>query len=286
MLKIGDKVLKINNKWLKGQEDPLNPLNLPPYTLRLKYTEGVTPTFSKGTAVQVSSSPNVWDLTYENSNWDSLVGDQSNQRGELLEVLGGNTSNVTAMNGLFGNCKKLTTVALFDTSKVTNTSWMFKWCDYLTSVPLFNTSKVTNMDGMFVGCQRLMIVPFFETHNVTSFYQTFADCNLLQYSPQFDTYSAISMYEMYRSCHSLRTIPLLYSKNVTNMHSMFYDCTIVESGLIAFYNYAMSFIDDKPDSEDEMFPGKIFDHAWTFRNCGSSSVTGAQELAQIPSDWK
>ena len=46
---------------------------LPPYTIRLKFTEGVTPTFSKGTGVQVSSSPNVWDLYHQANRWNNLL---------------------------------------------------------------------------------------------------------------------------------------------------------------------------------------------------------------------
>ena len=42
---------------------------LPPYTIRLKYKQGTTPTFSKGTGVLVDSDENVWDLTYVNDNW-------------------------------------------------------------------------------------------------------------------------------------------------------------------------------------------------------------------------
>ena len=64
-------ILKINGDWLKPSSypeppEPPAPL-LPDKTIRLKYVDGVTPTFSKGTAVQVSSSPNVWDLTCNDS---------------------------------------------------------------------------------------------------------------------------------------------------------------------------------------------------------------------------
>ena len=43
---------------------------LPDNTIRLLYKDGVTPTFAKGTATQVSQSPNVWDLTYNNTYWN------------------------------------------------------------------------------------------------------------------------------------------------------------------------------------------------------------------------
>lgn len=70
-----NKLLLINNKLMKVSEgpDPYNPLGLPPYTIRLKYKQGVTPTFSKGTGTLVDAEQNIWDLTYENSDWSSLL---------------------------------------------------------------------------------------------------------------------------------------------------------------------------------------------------------------------
>jgi len=129
MIKFGNDIIKVNNSWLTTGEptppgpgpDPYNPLNLPPFTIRLLYEDGVTPSFSKGTGVQVSSSPNVWDLTYENSDWNRLLSVDR----EVLEVLGANTTNVTDMNYLFTNCSSLYSVPLFDTRNVTNMSHMF-----------------------------------------------------------------------------------------------------------------------------------------------------------------
>lgn len=122
--------------------------SLPPYTIRLRFADGVTPTFSKGTGTLVDVENNIWDLTYENTDWDKLLRGKSN----LLEVIDGNTSDVTAMNSMFVSCTSLTSVSLFDTSNVTNMASMFSICSSLTSVPLFNTSNVTNMPNMFYGC--------------------------------------------------------------------------------------------------------------------------------------
>lgn len=150
-----DKLLRFNNKLITNGNgivgkaiDPYNPLNLPAYTIRLKYDDGYTPTFNKGTGVQVSQSPNVWDLTYENDSWYDLF----NQRTRLLEVLGANTTGVTNMSRTFIACYNLTSVSLFDTSNVTSMAAMFSYCGSLTSVPLFNTNKVTSMVSMFSNC--------------------------------------------------------------------------------------------------------------------------------------
>lgn len=131
--------------WFAGSETPAS---LPDYTIRLKFTDGVTPTFSKGTAVQVSESPNIWDLTYENSDWSELLKNNS----DLIEVIEANTEDVVNMSSMFSGCLILTSVALFDTSNVTNMSDMFINCNYLTTIPLFDTSNVTTTNYMFNNC--------------------------------------------------------------------------------------------------------------------------------------
>lgn len=177
IIKYNNKVVSSNSRWVGYTHvDPYNPLNLPPYTIRLKYTDGVTPTFSKGTAVQVSSSPNVWDLTYENSNWSQLLYTHS----DLLEILGANSTGVTNMGAMFDSCTSLVSVPLFDTSSITNMGYMFGGCESLESVPLFDTSSVTNMNSMFGGCESLVSVPLFDTSNVTDISYAFHWCPNVQ----------------------------------------------------------------------------------------------------------
>ena len=151
-VKIVDKAPNAIPVWFNGGSEPgpgpgPEP-SLPPFTLRLKFTEGITPSFYKGTGVQVSSSPNIWDLTYENTDWGYLL---SYWYG-LLEVIGGNTSDVRKMNYTFSDCRSLTSVSLFDTSNVSSMSYMFSDCRSLTSVPLFDTSNVTIMQYTFCNC--------------------------------------------------------------------------------------------------------------------------------------
>ena len=82
---------------------------------------------------------NKMDLDYETSNID--------------------TSNITDMNYMFLNCKKLTSLDLsnFNTSNVTDMYAMFNGCSNLTSLDLsnFNTSDVTDMHSMFRSCSNL-----------------------------------------------------------------------------------------------------------------------------------
>lgn len=195
-----------------GSGDPLNPLNLPAKTIRIKFVDGFTPNVSAsyGSATQVSSTAgnNVWDITTLSTSWEYLndhigaIDGFSFEDPNTLAVLGANASGITAINSMFYGSNSLTTVRLFDTSSVTVMSSAFYGCYSLTSIPLFNTSSCTNMNYTFRGC------------------------------------------------------------------------TGVESGALALYQQASS--QTTPPSN----------HSGCFYDCGSDTVSGAAELAQIPSDWK
>ena len=268
--------------------------SIPTYTIRLKYVDGVSPTFSKGTGVQVSSSPNIWDLTYQNSDWSQLLKDQHN----LIEVIHANSTGVTNMASMFNGCYSLTTVPAFDTSsvtdmsymfygnnqlssiqlidtsKVTNMSHMFHACNVIRSIPTFNTSNATDMSYMFFACGLLETVPLLDTSSVNNMQNMFNACTSLTSVPLFDTSLATDMSYMFNGCSSLISVPLLDTSSVTTMYRMFYSCRNVQSGALALYQQAST--QTTPPSN----------HNRTFYQCGSNTVTGAAELAQIPSDWK
>ena len=73
-----------------------------------------------------------------------------------------NTSEVTNMTWMFGNCTELTSLDLthFNTTKVTDMSAMFYSCESLSSLDLssFSTSQVTRMPSMFYRCTNLRTV--------------------------------------------------------------------------------------------------------------------------------
>ena len=256
--------------WLSlRSSDPYNPLGLPPYTIRLKFNGTGTPSFSKGTAVQVTSSPNVWDLTYENADWTELLRNQTS----LIEVLGANTSSVTSMNGMLNNCTSLTSVPLFDTSSVTGMNNMLNNCTSLTSVPLFNTSSVTHMKLMFYNCTSLTAVPLFDTGSATNMSYMFYSCTALTTGPLFDTSSVTDMNTMFRGSRAQTSVPLFDTSSVTHMEYMLFNCRNVASGSYALYQQASS--QSTPPSY----------HIDCFANCGVDTTTGAAELAQIPTDW-
>jgi len=70
-----------------------------------------------------------------------------------------NTSSVTSMANMFGDCTKLTSlnVSKFNTANVTNMYGMFQNMSKLEAIDVskFNTAKVTNIGSMFYSCREL-----------------------------------------------------------------------------------------------------------------------------------
>ena len=278
-----DKVLvnSANDKWLKKKDvDPYNPLGLPAGVMRFEATSGWTPSGYDTMNLeftQVSSSPNIWDLHILNGNaiangatgsMTKLLGFNATgltnyssalhsriyySKGTLTECgpmyLPGYTGSTSNNGSLFNDCQYISNIGKLYTPDLTGAINMFYSCKSLTTVPLFDTSSVTNMSAMFVGCTSLTTIPLFDTSNVTN------------------------MSNMFNGCTSLTTVPLFDTSSVTNMEAAFYGCTNVESGALALYQQAS--MQANPPSN----------HGGTFTNCGSNTVTGAAELAQIPSSW-
>lgn len=297
--------------------DPLNPLGLPPYTARLLYKSGTRPRSNNGTFTQVSSSPNLWNWTYNSSNWSAAFLSDTN----LLQVKGANSTNVTNMSSMFQGCTSLTSVALFDTSAVTNMNSMFRGCEALTSVASFNTSNVTNMAYMFRECASLTTVPLFDTSKVTTmahmfywstittvpFFNTsevtdmsfmFIRCPRVTTVPLFNTSKVTNMESMFDECQYLQTVPLFDTSNVTNMRRMLCNCIRLQSlplfDLTKVTNMHSTFANCEicASGQYNLYSSAanksiaVTDHTSTFYYCGINSTSGAAELARIPSGWK
>lgn len=147
LLTFGNKILTVGGNALSS------PIVLPANTLRVKFTDGYTPTSASNfTYTQVSSSPNIWDIT--NNRSDGLWNYLFYQNTDLLEVIAtGDLSDATTMVGLFKLCTSLTNVADFTTtSNVTNFEAMFSMCSSLTSVPYVNITSATNAILMVDDC--------------------------------------------------------------------------------------------------------------------------------------
>lgn len=136
-----------------------------------------------------------------------------------------------------------------------------------------NSTGVTSMFMLCQDCTSLERVPIFDTSSVTIFGSMFKNCSSLLESPLFDTSNATTMSNMFQNCTSLRHVPLLDTSTVTEMVNAFSQCVNVESGALALYQQASL-------RESDIY------HRGTFYGCGYNTVTGAAELAQIPSGWK
>jgi surface protein len=287
-----------NNVTAKGVFNVYTPPGLAANTLRVKMKNGTTPK-TKGTGYtitkqQVTTSPNIWDISVSSTypSMASLLISDPN----LLEIVSGNTTNITDMSEMVYNCSALTSVNWFDTSNVTNMRAMFQYTSIKT-IPQFNTSKVKYMTSMFSN-STLTGVPLLDTSLVSSTYRMFASCYNLVTVPLFNMSAVTSMRQMFDQCYSLTSVPTFVTKNVRDMNfafdtcrslqylpwfntgkvtdawRTFNDCVNVTGGAELLYT-SMSHQSNPPSS-----------HNGCFRNCGVSSQTGSEELSRIASDWK
>ncbi len=320
MLKINNRILKINSNWLKK-----SPEVLPPFTLRLSFPAGYTPIFTLGTAVQKASDPNIWDLTYENTNWSHLLEDLRPEDGSF-EVIDGNTSGVTNMSYMYKGARVSKIVDGLDTSSVTNMAYMFgpygsensytqgglraapkmntsNVTDMtrmfyaqgqIESTPNYDTRKVQNMEGLFERCSHLITAPNLDTSSATSMQRMFSDCEWLQNVPVYDTRNVQNMNYLFNKCTMLQTLPLLDMSSVRFMNYMCFQTAIqaipalnpvvVEEMNRAFYQttYVQSGSLDLYNRVNGLNPA----HRGTFYRCGYGTTNGRAELDQIPSGWK
>ena len=253
--------------------DPYNPLGLPPFTIRAKFSAGFTPTMGD-TQTLVDAVENIWDIYNNNTDWTCLFVDGSTGEGyPVVSVLGANTTGVTSMTGMFLDCSSLSSVALFDTGSCTQMDEMFSDCTSLITVPLFDTSSCTYMDDMFFGCTSLSAVPLLDTSACMTMSHMFHDCTSLVTVPLFDTSACRLMDDMLNGCTSLTTVPLFDTSSCLKMPRMFFGCTSVQSGALALYQQVST----------QANPPVLYTNC--FYNCGSNTTTGAAELAQIPASW-
>ena len=155
-----------------------NPLNLPPYTIRCKFSAGYMPSMGDSQTL-VDASENIWDIYLSSNNWTGLFYEIL----PLVNVIGANTTGVVNMRSMFYGCSDLISVPLFDTSSVTDMTAMCYHCSSLTSVPLLDTSSATNMSAMFGSCYAvesgaLALYQQASTQSTppTDHYYTFTDC--------------------------------------------------------------------------------------------------------------
>jgi len=290
ILTFGNEILSLNGESLAYVGEP----PIPQYTMRVRYAQGVTPSFRKGSGTLVDSSNNIWDLTYDEGdlpNWSYMFENDT----DLVEVISANLSDVDSLLGTFAGCSNLVKVGLFDTSHIRDMRSTFRWCNSLTEVPLFDLSNATTCERMFYLDESITYFPTFDTSNVVSFQSMFTgtkctsypnlntsngqifsnmfqECSNMTQFPNIDTSNATDITLIASQCNSLISVPDLNVTNVTKCIQAFYGCRNVYSGSLNLYNKLSS-------------NGKVTEYSSTFENCGRDTVSGRAELAQIPTSW-
>jgi surface protein len=135
----------------------------------------------------------------------------------------------------------------------------------------------TSFNGLLLSSSNVIEVLGANTTGITNMYNMFGNESgftvPLTSVALFDTSSVTNMSGMFAGCSSLTSVPLFDTSSVTDMSWMLNYCANVQSGALALYQQASS--QSNPPAS----------HDGAFTNCGSNTVTGAAELAQIPSSW-
>lgn len=133
------------------------------------------------------------------------------------------TSSVTNMYNLFGNCKNLMYVPSLDFSSCTNVNSLFSGCTSLVTTAIldFGNDTSTTMQNMFRNCKSLVTVPLYDTSKIKTMINTFYYCTSLISIPQFNTSKVNSMQGAFQGCQSLVTVPVLNTSSINNSNGGF-----------------------------------------------------------------
>ena len=214
-------------------EQQLTKIVIDPGVIANRYSQGL---FSHLENLQTIQGLENLD-TSQVTNMSSMFGDCKNLLS--LDVSDFDTSQVVTMNGMFAECQSLTSLDLshFDTSQVTDMSWMFFRSDSLISLDVnhFDTSQVTNMSYMFSNCKSLssLNASNWDTSQVINMSDMFAFCQSLISLDvsSWDTSQVAFMSWMFTDCKSLPSLDLSHfnTLQVTDMSLMFDGCESLTS---------------------------------------------------------
>jgi len=255
-----------------------NTFTEPPHvTFRFRFSDGsYDPTVSFATTgyepckyvwTRVSSSPNVWDCRLYRRTPISLA----------YYVV--SAFNSYGTQRYFGSYPSDQTIVLVDadlSGYTEDVDYLFDGCTQLSTIESFRgTSGVTSFHYAFAGTG-ITSCPLFDTSACETFAFMFSWCRSLTSSPLFNTSAGTDFEAMFNNCDSLRAVPRLSMPNAESVSYMFYKCRRVASGALALYQDLAALPALSATST----------HTLCFGDCGTNTVTGATELAQIPSDWK
>ena len=189
-----------------------------------------------------SSEPPIYLTSIINiTNWNtSFVTDISNLFGNctlltsIPDISNWETINVTNISNLFYHCISLNSlpdISKWKIDNVTNMSYMFYDCKLVTSLPdisIWDTSKVTDMRGIFCNCSSLTSLPDiskWNTENVTNMSGMFHHCKKLTKLPdisEWNTGNVLNMGGMFDHCTSLQALPDISKWDTQNVTNLSY----------------------------------------------------------------
>lgn len=283
MLTYNGKILKYNGKWIQPYV-PLPPLGTrhirfqfsdTSYVPFASMTYGIRSASFEGTWTAVDASKGIWDWDVDDPQWST-------------DWSGKFWSKFSTGNGF--SADETVKVLEADLTGIVNAKGLFYNSPLLVSADNFtNTGSLETIEIMFYG-SGIVHAPAFDTSSVLLMAQAFNSCTLLLDAPGYDLSSlsintqysqgSHGMMDMFGGCTALTAIPMFTNIPQADIYtcssyfaSAFYGCVNVESGALDLYD-AMIDAGNLPSFNTNMF-----------QNCGSNTVTGAAELAQIPASW-
>ena len=215
-----DNLWKKNNNLITTQgysDSTWNPYGLPSKTIRLKFKSDVTEQnitrLSADSYSLVSEADNVWELTYDKSNWEGLfrlpynAGTPKDQVvSAITEIVAANLEGVTDINNCFWNSRLTATCPIYAPDAVKLASF-FELSD-LRSCPSVYVPNADDAQQFFYNCSNLKSFNgFVDSHNVNNLWRTFCNCGSLTSIGWFDTYNVVNMSETFSGCIKLTKVP-------------------------------------------------------------------------------
>jgi hypothetical protein len=176
-----------------------------------------------------------------------------------------------------GNRKLIATPNLtFPSNRAITVEKMYYGCNALTSATL-NGLNCSTAYLAFNGCKNLTSATLSncvlkDTRQMFGSTGSSASCPLSDSLTMTNVKVVGNASLMFCNC-KLTTVPLFDTSETTSMSGMFESNYNVESGALALYQQASS----------QATPPAYYDSCFYY--CGLNTVTGAAELAQIPTDW-
>lgn len=248
-------------------------------------------TLTGATWTQLSSSPNVWlwdASSVVETDWSTPFYKKWTTSGNNVEIIDAGVLTTpiilssqygSTYYGLFaGNTYLVSVSPLISLPNATNCARLFHMCKNLAGAVSISCPSATTISDCFGGNNTnsntaMTSATITTSSSLVTANQVFRGCTALQSFSISNTSSVENFGYMCNYCTSLQSVPLLATGAATTVTQMFNECRNVASGALALYTQMST----------QTTPPVTYNTC--FKNCGVDTVTGAAELAQIPTSW-